>query len=148
MLRLHTKVHGAFYQHKMEQCLWSPLFNVLRESAIPTTFSRLFSPERENICSTYTFLHKLAFVLSGLALIQQAVVYSDMWNLNLTINNTTLKELAVSFGLIDMIKNSNMAKDAIESRLMELMQHVANEYELPYDASDKRESTDDAFGKR
>ncbi|KTC83914.1 TCP11-related protein [Legionella cincinnatiensis] len=138
VLRLHTKVHGPFYQQQMEQCLWKPLFTVLRQSAIPTTLPSLFSPERENIYSAHTFIHKLAFVLSGLALIQQTVVYSDMWNLNLTIKNTTLKELAVSFGLIDMIKNPNSTKDAIESRLMELMQHVANEYELPYEASDKR----------
>ncbi|KTD53362.1 T-complex protein 11 [Legionella santicrucis] len=137
VLRLHTKVHGTFYQQQMEQCLWKPLFTVLRQSAIPTTLPSLFAPELENICSTHTFIHKFTFVLSGLALIQQAVVYSDMWNLNLTIKNTTLKELAVSFGLIDMIKNPNITKNAIESRLMELMQHVANEYELPYEASDK-----------
>ncbi|VEB38118.1 T-complex protein 11 [Legionella sainthelensi] len=137
VLRLHTKVHGTFYQQQMEQCLWKPLFGVLRQSEIPNTLPSLLSPERENICSTHTLIHKLAFVLSGLALIQQAVVYSDMWNLNLTIKNTTLKELADSFGLIDMIKNSNSTKDTIESRLMELMQHVANEYELPYEAADK-----------
>ncbi|KTD05948.1 T-complex protein 11 [Legionella gratiana] len=138
VLRLHTKVHGAFYQQQMEHCLWKPLFTVLRQPAISISLPSLFSPERESICSTHTYMHKLAFVLSGLALIQQAVVHSDMWNLNLTIKNTTLKELAGSFGLIDMIKNPNITKEVLERRLMDLMQHVANEYELPYEASDKK----------
>lgn len=137
VLCLHTKVHGAFYQQHIEKCLWKPLLTVLRQKEVPASLPSLFASEVERVNSTHAGIHKLAFVLSGLALIQQAVVYSDMWNLKLTIKNTTLKELADSFGLTDMIKNPSITKDAIEQRLMDLMQHVADEYELPYESSDK-----------
>jgi len=104
VLRLHNKVHGAFYQQEVEHRLWKPLFATLRQTALPTALPTLLAPEEESIKKTRTYMHKLAFVLSGLALIQQSVVYSDMWKINLTIKNTQLKELASTFGLIDMIK--------------------------------------------
>lgn len=140
ILRLHTKVHGPFYQQQMEQRLWNPLFNSLRETkrlALPS----LISPEAEPINEAHAYLHKFAFVLSGLALIQQMVVYSDMWNLNLTIKNSSLKEMANTFGLIDMIKNPAINKEVIEGKLLELAQHVAQQRELPFEEVDQQRMT-------
>jgi hypothetical protein len=138
VLRLHNKVHGAYYQRELEVRIWKPLFNVLRQTKAAPLPS-LFMPEEESIVHARNYMHKLAFVLTGLSLIQQSIVHSDVWNLNLTIKNNKLKELATTYGLVDMIKDPRVEKDVIENKLMELMQHVANEYELPYEALEKRE---------
>ena len=132
VLRLHSKVHGPYYKQEIEQRLLKPLFQTLRQTTIPTVLPVLLSPKEELVRPIHAYMHKLAFVLGGLALVQQSVVYSDMWNLKLTISNTKLKELATSFGLLEMIKNPHVGKEAIKNKLVELMKHIADEYELPY----------------
>jgi hypothetical protein len=139
-LRLHTKVHGAFYQQQMEHRLWSPLFTSLKETTC-SDLPPLFSPETEAIKATHASLHKFAFVLSGLTLIQQMVVYSDLWHSNVTINNASLKELTLTFGLIDMIKNPEVHKDLIERQLIEVMTHVAHKMQLSFEATDHQKMT-------
>lgn len=136
VLRLHNKVHGSYYQQEIEHRLWKPLFATLRQTVLPTALPGLLEPEAASIRKTHDYMHKLAFVLSGLALVQQTIVYSDMWELK-TIKNAALKDLANRFGLVEMIKNPRVTKDMIEGTLMEVMQHVATEYKLPYEEAEK-----------
>ncbi|AHE66311.1 T-complex protein 11 [Legionella oakridgensis ATCC 33761 = DSM 21215] len=138
LLRLHTKVHEEFYRHSVNERLWNPLFTVLREPREPNEFSSLLSPKRESIRGTHAYIHKMAFLLSGLALIQQTVVYADMWNMNAVMKNSTMKALASSFGLIEMVKDPRVSKDDMEVRLLALMKHVASEQEIPYEEADEQ----------
>ncbi|MDR3443127.1 MAG: TCP11-related protein [Legionella sp.] len=135
VMRIHSKVHGAFYQQQVEHRLWKPLFDALKPTVMPKALLGLLAAEQEHLSDTHAYLDKFVFVLGGLALIQQTVTYSDSWNLNLTIKNSELKRLADSFGLVEMIHAPRATKDSIEHKLMELMQHVADEYEVPYEAS-------------
>ncbi len=141
VLHLHNKVHEEFYQKQIQKRLWKNLFTNFRETTLPLVLPKLLITEKENIKETHAYLHKLAFLLNGLSLLQQAMVYSDMWDLNKTIKNSTLKELAVSFGLIDMIKNPLATKETIKHQLKELIQHVKNEYELADELIDTQSIT-------
>lgn len=138
VLRLHAQVHGPFYQQQIDLRLWKPFFSLLKETKIPDALPAFFSPQDEGIKKIHASLHRFVFVLSGLALISQSVVYSDMWNLNVCIKNERLKDLAQSCGLIDMITNPNSTKDDIEQRLMVLMAHVAFECDLDFETAERR----------
>jgi hypothetical protein len=138
LLQLHIKVHGEFYHQRVEERLWKPLCATLAETQIPTALPPLLATAEEQIKHTHECLHKMAFVLTGLALIQQTVMYADMWNLKVAMKNSTLKDLAYSYGLIDMVKNTHASKNMIEERLMELMKHVAREQELTFEKADER----------
>jgi hypothetical protein len=138
VLRLHAKVHGSFYQQRIEERLWSPLFVNLRKTQPPEDLTPLLAPEEHSIKSAHTSLHKLAFLLSGLAIIQQTVVYADMWNLNVRVKNTTLKNLAYSFGLVEMVHHSDVTKEVIKKRLMKLMRHVAEEQEVEFNTENEQ----------
>lgn len=138
VLRLHAKVHGPFYQQQIDLRLWKPFFSLLKETKTPDVLPELLSPQDEGIKKIHASLHRFAFVLSGLALISQSVVYSDMWNVNVCIKNERLKCLAQSCGLIDMITNPNSTKDDIELGLMELMEYVASEYDLDFETAERK----------
>jgi hypothetical protein len=139
VLNLHTKVYGHFYQQQVEMRLWKPLFVTLRETPIPTELPRLLSVEKRTIEFAHAYLHKLVFLVSGLALIQQMVTYADMWNLNVAMKNSTMKDLASSFGLINMVKDDSVSKDRIEKRLMDLMKHVAEEQKINFEHEEELE---------
>lgn len=125
-LRLHVKVHGAFYHQQAEIRLWKPLFEILRETQV-TELPLLLLSEEESIKETQASFHKLAFVLCGLALMQQAVIYSDVYRFDIRMKNSMLKELAGNFKLIEMVKDPQVSKEKIEERLIQLMRDINKE---------------------
>ena len=137
LLRLHAKVHEKFYKHSIDERLWKPLFVVLRETA-PKELSSLFSSTQKSIYEAHDSIHKMVFLLTGLSLIQQTIAYADMYNLQAVMKHSTMKALAQSFGLIDMIKDPNVTKDELGVRLIELIKHVANEQEVPFEQADEQ----------
>ncbi|WP_133131230.1 TCP11-related protein [Legionella yabuuchiae] len=138
LLRHHVKVHDAFYYRHIQTRLWSPLFATLREPTLLPEAPSLLSSQQEWVEKVHDKLHKMAFLLSGLALVQQTVAFADMWNLNIGIKNSTLKSLAESSGLVEMISDSSVTKDHMASKFIELMRHVANEHELSFEEEDER----------
>ena len=139
LLRLHVKVYGEFYKHSIDLRLWRPLFVALREVQKPHALSSLLAPAQELIGDTADYIHRMAFLLTGLSLIQQNIAFADnMYNLQTVMKHSTMKALADSFGLIDGVKNPNVSIDKIGARLIELMQHVASEQEVPFEAADKQ----------
>lgn len=139
VIQLHTKVYGSFYQQQVDARLWKPLFVALRETQMPKELSMLLSTEKEAIERVHAYIHKMVFVLSGLALIQQTIAHADMWNLNIIMKNTVLKDLTYSFGLMDMVNDVTVSKDSIEKRLMALMEHVAQEQKLVFEAEEAQQ---------
>lgn len=204
VLRLHTKVHSAFYQKQVNQSLWSPLFRILKENQLPSPLRSLMVRENESLAKaqerkskilkllkleeesvkprqarTHKFLksleleevsinkiqdripklhvlldlleqkeelvkqihyrmHKFAYALTGLALIKQTVTCADMWNINQTIKHATLKDLAYSFGLMDMVKNPAVSKENMSIKLMELAKHVTAQQEIDFDEGEEQ----------
>lgn len=132
VMRLHNKVYSSFYQQQIEQKLWKPLFTLLKETKLPTELPLLFASEEESLKEVHNKIHKLGFVLAGLALIQQTVACSDMWNRKI-IKNSALKALAYSSGLIDLVKNPSSTKEEIEAKLMDMAKQVTTEQEVPFD---------------
>lgn len=103
LLRLHVKVHGAFYKRSIENRLWKPLFTVLTEAQKPRELPPLLAPGQESIETAQTNIHKMAFLLAGLTLIQQTFAYSDMWGMVTKIKHAVLKDL----DLIQMLNDLN-----------------------------------------
>ncbi|WP_131776210.1 TCP11-related protein [Legionella impletisoli] len=141
LLRHHIKVYEPFYQRSIHTRLWKPLFATLREPTSPTELPELLSLQQEPIEEAHHKLHKMAFLLSGLALVQQTVAFADMWTLNIGIKNTTLKSLAESFGFVEMISDPTITKDHMARRFIELMRHVSHEQSLSFDENDERKFT-------
>lgn len=138
LLRLHVKVHGSFYESCTHKRVWKPLFELLKNTESPTELPELLQPEADSIQATHAIIHKLAFLLSGLSLIQQTVVYHDMWNLAAGLKHATFKELADAFGITEMVHHPDASKEMIEQKLTELMKHVAHEQNLPFDDAEEK----------
>lgn len=138
LIRLHIKVHGTFYQHHVETQLWKPLFTILREAKLPDVLPALLSLEKEVISKTHAYIHKMAFLLSGLALIQQRIVFADKWDLNSGMKFSTMKILANSFGLVGMINDHSITKEHMSERLIEMMRQVAIDQDIPFEQEDQQ----------
>ena len=139
LLRLHVKVHGEFYQHSVDKRLWKSLFVVFRTTPEPGEFPALLSIQRAIICEASTLIHKMAFLLTGLSFIQQKIAYADMWNMHAVMKHSTMKALANSFGLIEMMNDPRISKDMMEIKLIELMKYVSEEQEVPFDEADEQD---------
>lgn len=137
VLRLHTQVHEGFYRQQMELRLWKPLYKALKTNSAPASIGLIpFNSELFN--STYNHIHKFAFLLDSLVLIQQLVIGSDMWSSNQVVTYAELKELAVQVGLMAMLADDTCTKEMMSLKLVEAMEHMAQSKGLPFTEMDKR----------
>lgn len=135
LLHLHVKVHGPFYKQNMEARLWKPLFSLLSAPEKPTQFPCLVAPLQESIAKAHSCIHKMTFILAGLTLVQQTILYSDMWDFDVALKHATMKELADSSGLIRMAQDPDVSKDHIEEKLFILMKQVADKEAIVVDGA-------------
>lgn len=138
LLEYHIKVHNDFYRRCVEERLWKPLVHVLKAEKFPDIIPALLSPQRDLIYDTHQQIHKLAFLLTGLSIIQQTVAFSDMWDLSIKLSNDSIKSMAESYGLIKLLSQPESPDKLMEDGLINLMQHVAEQEEISFESSDEK----------
>ncbi|PJD92585.1 MAG: hypothetical protein CK426_01415 [Legionella sp.] len=132
MIRLHSQVHSTFYKKEIEKHLWQPIADYLKQISASKELPILLLAEEESFFSIHHKVHKLAFVVTGLQLINQTLNHNDMWN-DKGIEHRQLKKEASVHGLLAMITNPDCSMQHIEKALFRIMHHLAKEQKISLD---------------
>jgi hypothetical protein len=135
VLRLHIKVHQALYEELISDCLWCPLYELLKFHQPPQTVPPFFINQYQSICETHAYIHKLNFLLVGLKFIQDAADHE-------IIKPLKLDHLARVHGLITLLHDHSASKNQMEEKFQQLIAYLTETYDIYFDTQQMARSFD------